>query len=744
MTVAKIETTQNKDDQQERIIKAAQYYHSKGWVTVPMFFMDKKPLVKGHSTRTLDDVKLQKDFSRKSNLALAMGENSGGLVDIDFDCEEAKIAAQLLMPPTSMVFGHANNSRSHFIYQVEDCGKTKQFSSPSGMIMEYRSNGSITVFPPSVHKSGAQIEFVGANDVKPAPISREVLIKACERTASAALIAQNWHEGNRHYAALDLAAILCRAGWLEEDAEQFMKAICEVSDDEEYEDRLRCVHDCYANVERELVTTGIPSLEQKLGADVTKKVVEWLHLHDLKKPISSVDRRNSAAFSLPRGIEAGEDLGAAHIFKQQNDGRAMYCHARKLWYVWDEKRWSGDDQNKAHLLAYEVATDLVKEGVRTNDRDLQQWGKKLQSNRHIKGMLEVARDLMPVSPSELDQNPDLLCCENGTIDLRTGILLDHDPMHKITQMVPVTYDENARCERFEQFLGEILDEDLIPYIQRLSGYSLTGHTKEQGFYILYGKGRNGKSTLTSILQKIAGDCATTLNPEALLKNNKQALNDIAELEGKRLVLAQEINAGRALNEGLIKQMTGGEEVVGRLLYQNNAKFTPQCKIWLSVNDRPEIKGQDVGIWRRINLIPFTVTISEDKVDPDLVEKLEKEKEGILRWMVEGAVEWYQKGLNPPASVTSAIQEYRSEMDTVSRFISDCCVVHEDAYETSHDLFESYQGWSIEQGTKEVSKNEFGKQLSKLGYESKPKTIKKEKTRVRLGLKLIDDIYSVPF
>jgi putative DNA primase/helicase len=497
------------------------------------------------------------------------------------------------------------------------------------MILEYRSNGNLTVFPPSIHKSGAKIEFISANDTAPAVISRSELLEACA------------------------------------------------------------------------------------------------------KPI---------AFTLPKGVEQNTDLGAAHFFKNFASDKAIYCPERRSWYAWDGKRWAPDHLGKITRLAYEMATKLSEQGNRESNVGLQQVGVKLQSQQHLKNMLKIAENIIAISASAFDTEPDLLTCDNGTLDLRVGKLIDFDPSHHLTQLAPVSFNKNTQCPQFLKFLDEIFasDAELIAYIQRLCGYVLTGHTKEQGFYICYGSGRNGKSTFTSTIQEIIGDFASIINPEALLKSNKDHQHDIAELQGKRLVLAQEIDAGRKLNEGLIKQLTGGDVIVGRQKYEKNIRFIPTCKILLSVNHKPEIKGDDTGIWRRVNLIPFTVSIPPEQVDKDLPQKLLAEKEGIFRWMVEGAVQWYAKGLQVPKAVTAANAEYRSDMDTVGRFLEQCCELEEDAFVEVSKLFDEYECWAVIEGADTVSKQEFGRKLNGRGLSSSTKKVEGCTVRVRLGLKLLTD------
>ncbi len=341
-----------------------------------------------------------------------------------------------------------------------------------------------------------------------------------------------------------------------------------------------------------------------------------------------------------------------------------------------------------------------------------------------------------MAPEALDADQWLLNCENGTVDLRTGALRRHSHDDLITKIVPVEYDPQAEAPRFEKFLREALvEDDLIDFVRRFAGYSLTGSTRERVVAILHGRrGKNGKSTLVELLYEVMGDYATTTATETLLTKRYEGVgNDVAALKGARFVATAEIEAGRRLAEAKIKQLTGNDTVTARFLYGEPFDFKPQFKLWLSTNNKPEIKGADDAIWDRIRLIPFNQRFEGHAADPELPEKLRAEMPGILAWMVRGCAEWLRDGLGEPEQVRSAVEEYREEMDVLGAFIADRCYVREDAWTPALQLFQAWEEWCHETGEEPGTLTKFGRSLTERGFVSEPRGGKKSRIRSGIGL-----------
>jgi putative DNA primase/helicase len=293
----------------------------------------------------------------------------------------------------------------------------------------------------------------------------------------------------------------------------------------------------------------------------------------------------------------------------------------------------------------------------------------LESHHKQETILNAASYIpsMIVGNSCLDTNPMLLNCGNGTLDLSTGILREHSPDDYITRIVSIDFDPGAECPVFIQFLRKIFtdDDELMCYLQRFIGYCLTGRTDEQVLLFLYGTGANGKTTLANIIGALLGDFAATAGGDLLLQRNGGDLNTLvalAALRGTRLVKISELDDGERIAEARVKSLTGGDVISCRFLHQGFFEYRPAFKVLLLGNYKPTIRGTDHGIWRRIHLLPFKVTISDSEKDPGLYQKLMNELPGILAWAVRGCMAWQKHGLHPPKVVLEEVNAYRKDED----------------------------------------------------------------------------------
>jgi putative DNA primase/helicase len=417
------------------------------------------------------------------------------------------------------------------------------------------------------------------------------------------------------------------------------------------------------------------------------------------------------------------DLGNAERFVGECRGKAMWCGARKAWLVWDGTRWVWDDRKHIVRLAHQVARGIFSDAQHTEDQEEQKriaaWAMKSQSEARINAMISQAAPYLVVGVEELDTDPWVLNCQNGTLDLKTGVLKKHNPEDRITKIVPVEYNPDAKAPRFEKFLEETLvDGDVVSFIKRFSGYTLTGVTRERVMAILYGFGKNGKSTLIELLQETLGDYSTNTEVETLLlKRGGGVPNDVAALKGARFVSAAEVEKGRRLAESKVKQLTGSDTVTARFLYGELFDFRPEFKLWLSTNHKPEIRGTDDAIWDRIRLIPFTQRFEGSKADPNLPETLRGERAGVLAWLVEGCLEWQEHGLDAPEAVTAATAEYRSEMDTLAAFFEEHCVIAPNATVPATPLYDRYKLWCDDVREAPEKQKSFGARLKERGFES---------------------------
>jgi putative DNA primase/helicase len=448
-----------------------------------------------------------------------------------------------------------------------------------------------------------------------------------------------------------------------------------------------------------------------------------LHIEEVKRIAASVSRYEPATVGLNR-VYPLTDMGNAERMAAQHGQTLRYCHAWNKWLTWDSKRWMLDDTAEVVRRAKETVRALNQEAELTQDIDMQEaidkWARRSESRAKINAMIDLASAeyAIPVKPEHLDVDRYLLNATNGIIDLKSGELMEHDPAHLMTKLAPYPYYEDAECPMWMEFLNQIMNgkKHLVDYLQRAVGYAITGDTREQVIFILHGTGANGKSTLLEVLSTILDDYSMRTPTETLLlKHGSSISNDVARLKGARFVTAIEAEQGHRLAESMVKQMTGGERLVARFLHAEFFEFTPEFKIFLATNHKPEIIGTDYAIWRRIHLIPFDVTIPEKEQDKDLGAKLLNEASGILSWAVKGCLRWQEQGLNPPPEVLQATQSYRAEMDILAGFLDDCCVEEVNLTVPLGDLYKAYDQWCDDSGEKSMTKREFGMRMRERGF-----------------------------
>ena len=422
-----------------------------------------------------------------------------------------------------------------------------------------------------------------------------------------------------------------------------------------------------------------------------------------------------------------DDTGNAERFSEVFGDTVRYNHTAKNWMFYDGRRWCQDSRAAVKCMVDEIVEEM-RHGLEAylenapSDMDLEdaekQYVKHTKNSRSSKSktaMLKESEHKLPILQDELDRQKSLFNATNGTLNLRTGELLPHDRLQYISKISYAEYTDKIDCPLWDKFLSEIFDgdADLIRYIQKAIGYSLTGSTQEQCVFFLYGTGSNGKSTFLDIITEILGEYAVNIQPETLMVKQINAggpTGDIARLKGARFVTTVEPSEGARLNEGLLKQLTGGDKLTASKKYENEFEFTPEFKLWMATNHKPIIRGTDIGIWRRIHLIPFTVQIPKNQVDKNLKHKLRQELSGILKWAVDGCLIWQREGLAQPSKVAEASKEYKGEMDVLSAFLDECTEQSGEA--DSGELFRAYIQWAKESNEYEMSSTKFGREISK--------------------------------
>ena len=440
--------------------------------------------------------------------------------------------------------------------------------------------------------------------------------------------------------------------------------------------------------------------------------------------------QNSSTYSISVGSKQSkkkklysfDDTGnAERIF--DNYGYCLkYSYVDKRWLYYRDGKWNYDNIGEIYRVV-DAALEIMKnentlwvehEGGMYYD-DFKKHLKKTRSNNAKKAMIKELEHHVPILPKNMDTDKMLVNCKNGIIDLAKGQLISHNAEKFMTKMLNVPFNDNVgEPVLWLNFLNDIFnnDRELIRYIQKASGYSLSGLTSEQCVFFLYGTGRNGKSTFLEIIRYIMGDYATNIQPETIMvkPSGSSANSDIARLKGARLVTSVEPNEGMRINEGLLKQLTGDDIVTARKLYGDEFEFKPEFKLWMATNHKPIIRGTDTGIWRRIHIIPFTVSIPKEKVDKNLKYKLKAELPSILSWMAEGFRLWQSEGLDMPKVMKDAVDDYRHEMDVISAFTDACCITEGEV--RASVIYAAYSEWASENNEYRMSSTKFGAELSK--------------------------------
>ena len=423
---------------------------------------------------------------------------------------------------------------------------------------------------------------------------------------------------------------------------------------------------------------------------------------------------------MPKQWHSFDDTGNALRMVDLFGDRIRYHYADKRWLIYDKVKWCYDNAGLIWKMIDKTMASISLEEKHYADMGLEnefrKHLKKCRSNNAKRALEKEIQHHVGITPGVLDRHKLLLNTPGGVVDLKAFTITPNDPGNYITKATAVSYKPGAKCPLWLKFLDDIFagDRELIRYVQKAVGYSLSGLTDEQCAFILYGNGRNGKSTWIDIIRYICGDYATNIQPETLMTRTQSstANSDIARLKGARFVTSVEPNEGVRLNEGLLKQLTGDDVVTARKLYGDEFEFKPEFKLWMATNHRPIIRGTDTGIWRRIHLIPFTVQIPEEQVDKKLKDKLLCEAEGILCWCVEGMRLYHEEGLKKPASVCRATEEYRKDMDTISKFLDECTVSAPMRCVKAKDLYTVYTKWCDLYGEFKLTNTQFGREITK--------------------------------
>lgn len=439
--------------------------------------------------------------------------------------------------------------------------------------------------------------------------------------------------------------------------------------------------------------------------------------------------------------DVGTDVANAARFAAKFSGRLIYIPQRGQWCEYDEQVWEQDELKRITQHAIHVAADMriesaqlmlsaatagqqaEKDRLHAASETLARAAKALSSKARLEAMIAIAATdpRLARHQSALDVNDMLLAIKNGVIDLETGTFRPGDPADLLTRQAGTEFRggwESEPCAAWEKFLVEVQpDPDVRAWLQRFAGYCLTGRVDEQILAVMHGVGSNGKTVFMETIKKMMGTYAATSQFDTFTEKKSggdQIRNDLARLDKVRLVVAAEGPEGARLDEGIVKQLTGGDEITARFLHREFFTYRPRFKIVLVTNHRPVITGTDHGIWRRVVLVPWTVTIPTGRRDRRLAERLEGELPGILAWALKGLTDYLTCGLELPQALVKANSDYRRDSDTIGLWLDDCCQLAAGLTAPAAALYESYTTWTARNGHRPISSKTLGDRLRERG------------------------------
>ncbi len=657
-------------------------------------------------------------LATNGNLGLLLGPKSD-VMDVDLDCREAKGLAELILPKPFAQFDRGTSDSGHYLYKATTCGPTKKFSGngSKSTLVELRGDGSQTMIPPSIHPDGSRLNFTDINHNVP-EVEYADLLKSVSFLAACSEIAQLWVSGQRHELALSFSGLCLKQNVNPQLLINIIQRICQTTGDRDEQDRMNCVRTSFGKPNDEI--RGYQGLVDCIGKTAADRVSERIAFYCGQKERSLMVVKEAEAEVINFGrFTDGSNVTEAKLgetFGQWLNGRAVFAFQSKQWMIWNGSIWSSDDCGLMIKLAFQFISEAKQALFDTGNHSAAGNLSSFESLNRLENLCKLATTDRVVSLTSFDTDPMLLAAPNQWIDLKSGAAYDPDPSILVSKVIATDYCAKSECPNFEAFLGDIFEDDLdlIGYVQRAIGYGLTGSTSEQCLFILIGDGANGKSTFINVINKLLGDYSKAASSQTLVAKGSSSIgDDLVDLVSARLISVSETEAGEALAEAKIKQMTGGDVLKGRPLYGSWLEFSIIGKIFLATNSLPQINNTDHGIWRRIQAIPFNRTFTAEQQDKNLGIKLTAELPGILNWAIKGCLEWQQQGLNPPQVVLDQVATYKTEMDSIAQFIEQECSLEADTKYSASKLYEAYRHQCQAIGRKPQSTNAFKKSLDKI-------------------------------
>jgi len=751
------------------VYEAALHYRTLGFSVVPCLLDGtKKPMIKWgeYQERKPTDTEMRHWFeSRRIGIALVQGAVSGNTEVLDFDSPGAYTEFRELCA-------------SHgYLALLESCGEVK---TPSGgrhvyyrcpviegnqklardadktTKIETRGEGGYTIAPhspPSVHPTNIPYEWVRESIPTITPEERSALLAFC-RACNVLVDVADTHRtkatsttlGDDYNRRGDILSVLLSHGW--QEAGRRGDTIDLVRPGKSVREGVSATLGYVGENVLYVFSANADPFDMNRAYSAFSVYGLLEHGGDFKAAAQELAKRGygeqGSSWSVPVSLGDDDDADTLIEFPRTDLGNAerlvhrcggdLRWSGALGWLSWDGKRWQGSESGEevrrmmetVRAIRLEEAPAVRKSGVPNEEAaykratELEKHSFASESASRIKSALELAKAIhpIPIDTDALDSDPMLLNCQNGTLDLRTLVLKPHERTDFITKILPIDYDPNAQCPTWIKAVNTWQPEpEMQGYVQRIFGYALTGDVSEQCLFFLYGGGSNGKSTYLKIgLTLMAGYGKQASSELLVAKKGEMIRDDVASLAGKRFVATIEVDDGRAMAEGLVKQLSGGDRITARFLYKNSFEFEPTFKVFLAANHKPVVRGSDHGIWRRIRMVPFTQTISEADKDPYLYDKLMAELSGILAWAVRGCQDWRLNGMQTPESVLAFTREYREESDQIGMFLNEECVREPEALIRPATLYDAYCRWCEARRERSKSMTAFGRTIAEKGIE----------------------------
>lgn len=711
---------------ENRLLQSALMYAGFGLSVFPLKPGQKSPAFKGwkdHSTTDAETIKNWWTQNPAFNIGIDCGKS--GVIVLDFDAANGKQGLTIrdtwrqshLMPDTWTA--RTPRGGIHEYYRAPD-GKTKTGLYPG---VDVRAQGGLVAAPPSVF-DGRVYEWEKHPVLYPLADADSTVYTFLfpvldephrQDNKPAYKVPETIPEGGRTSALVALAGSLIGKG-LSPDAAA--AAIRE-------ENARRCDPPL---TDEELQREVFPALSRRSWQSSTAPYTRDLPINaGLVETLRALDVANNKRYGL-------NDAGSARLFIDACGDSVLYAADRRKWLSFDGRRWDIDGENAvkerlkqlADAFALYIFQNVQEQEQKSN---LLKFAGKWQQLRTRETILKDAQSVRPVKSDDFDINPYLLNCQNGTLDLNTLEFREHRAGDMLSRVAAVSYDPTATAPRWEQFIDEVTDGDkeTARYIQKAAGYALTGDTRHECLFILYGAtSRNGKSTLLETLAAMMGDYAATANPETFArqkqKNGNQHSEDLARLSGVRLVTVSEPKKQMELDAALVKSLTGRDTITTRRMFEGFFEYVPQFKLFFNSNHRPRVDDMTVFESERIKMIPFTVHFSQARRDPHLKDTLQTPESlsGVLNWCIEGLRALRAEGFTMPPAVVQATDEYRRKQDKMLQFLEEK-TEENPAFECPlMELHDAFANWCCAAGLASVSVPTFREMLEERQYTMKRK------------------------